>query len=123
MDFLVTSDPENVRYVMNTNTSTYIKGSEWKKGFDIFGDSLYNSDSEAWKHNRKIFHAFLNHHEFHQSIAKIIPTQTGKGLIPFFKHAAEAEQVVDLEDLFVRHSFDLASIVVCGYNPKSLSIG
>ncbi|GLT77144.1 hypothetical protein SLA2020_487560 [Shorea laevis] len=122
-DFLVTSDPENVRYVMNTKSSTYIKGSEWRKGFDIFGDSLYNSDFEAWKHNRKIFHAFLNHHEFHQSIARIIPMQIEKGLIPFLKLAAEAEQVVDLQDLFVRHSFDLASVVVCGYNPKSLSIG
>ncbi|GLT36993.1 hypothetical protein SLA2020_113370 [Shorea laevis] len=122
-DFLATADAENVRHVMSTKSSTYIKGSDWRKGFDIFGDALYNSDFEAWKHNRRIFHAFLNHQKFHQLVEKIIPIQIERGLIPVLKHAAKQGLVVDLQDLFVRYSFDLASIIVRGCNPESLSVG
>ncbi|GKV22440.1 hypothetical protein SLEP1_g32314 [Rubroshorea leprosula] len=122
-DFLATSDPQNVRYIMNTNCSTYLKGSEWRNQFDIFGDSLFNSDSEAWKQKRNLFHCFLNHRQFHELVNGIIPSQIEKGLIPILEHVAEQGLVVNLQELFMRQSFDLATIIVYGYNPKSLSIG
>ncbi|KAK5834839.1 hypothetical protein PVK06_010518 [Gossypium arboreum] len=69
--FLGTSDPENVRYVLSSNSYVYLKGPEWLKQFDIFGEALFNSDGEAWKCHRRVFHAFLNHPQFRQSLSKV----------------------------------------------------
>ncbi|KAL4346543.1 hypothetical protein GQ457_17G011200 [Hibiscus cannabinus] len=55
--YLGTSDPENVRYILSSDNSVYLKGSEWLKQFDIFGEALFNSDGEARKHHRKVFYA------------------------------------------------------------------
>ncbi|GKV22441.1 hypothetical protein SLEP1_g32314 [Rubroshorea leprosula] len=60
---------------------------------------------------------------FHELVNGIIPSQIEKGLIPILEHVAEQGLVVNLQELFMRQSFDLATIIVYGYNPKSLSIG
>ncbi|XWS39982.1 hypothetical protein CRYUN_Cryun18bG0101100 [Craigia yunnanensis] len=120
--FLGTSDPENVRYVTSTNSSIYLKGSEWMKQFDIFGEALFNSDGEAWKRQRKIFHAFLNHPLFHKSMTKIIPDRIEQGLVEVLENVSKRELVVDLQDLLVRHAFDIACIMATGCNPRLLSL-
>ncbi|XVE66880.1 hypothetical protein DITRI_Ditri08aG0115300 [Diplodiscus trichospermus] len=120
--FLGTSDPENVRFVMSTNSSIYVKGSEWMKQFDIFGEALFNSDGEAWKRQRKIFHAFLNHPFFHKSMAKLIPDRIEQGLVQVLEHASKRELMVDLQDLLARHAFDIACIMATGCNPRLLSL-
>ncbi|KAK6241023.1 Cytochrome P450 - like 10 [Theobroma cacao] len=120
--FLGTSDPENVRYVLSTNSSIYLKGSEWMKQFDIFGEALFNSDGEAWKKQRKIFHAFLNHPQFHKSMAKLIPDRIEQGLIKVLEHVSKGDLVVDLQDLLARHAFDIACMMATGCNPQLLSL-
>ncbi|GMI78807.1 hypothetical protein HRI_001549900 [Hibiscus trionum] len=42
--FLCTSNPQNVRHILTTNNSVYLKGFEWLKQFDIFGEALFNSN-------------------------------------------------------------------------------
>ena len=120
--FLCTSDPKNVRYVTSTNSSIYLKGSEWMKQFDIFGEALFNSDGEAWKRQRKIFHAFLNHPLFHKLMAKLIPDRIEQGLVKVLELVSKRELVVDLQDLLARHAFDIACIMATGCNPRLLSL-
>lgn len=120
--FLATSDPENMRYVMSTNSSIYSKGPEWRKQFDIFGEALFNSDGEAWKRHRKSFHAFLNHPMFHKSVAKLIPERIEQGLVEVLEHVCKQELIVDLQDLLARHAFDIGCFLATGCNPRLLSL-
>ncbi|KAL5840758.1 hypothetical protein ACOSQ4_013366 [Xanthoceras sorbifolium] len=121
MNMLFTSDPANVHYIMSTNFSNYVKGPEWRKRFDIFGDkSIFNADLDEWKNQRKFFRAFLSHQELHQHVTKIIPNIIDKGLIPFLEHVSEQGSVVNLQDLFTRYAFDFASSITTGSNPNSL---
>ncbi|KAL5751872.1 hypothetical protein ACOSQ2_022379 [Xanthoceras sorbifolium] len=123
-DILITSDPANVQHIMSSSFSNYAKGSDWRKRFDIFGDhSIFNADFEVWQHNRKIARGFLSHHQFHQLLNKIVPDTIEKGLMPVLDHVNRQNIVVDLQDLFKRLTFDFASLIVIGSNPKSLSVG
>ncbi|KAG8501817.1 hypothetical protein CXB51_004104 [Gossypium anomalum] len=111
--FLATSDPENVRYVLSSNSSVYLKGPEWLKQFDIFGEALFNSDGEAWKCHRRVFYAFLNHSQFRQSLSMVLHQRIEEALV---------KMVVNLQDLLVRHAFDIGCITGVGFNPGLLSI-
>ena len=88
------------------------------KQFDIFGEALFNSDGEAWKRQRKIFHTFLNHPLFHKLMAKLIPDRIEQGLVKVLELVSKRELVVDLQDLLARHAFDIACIMATGCNPR-----
>ncbi|OMO74154.1 Cytochrome P450 [Corchorus capsularis] len=120
--FLATCHPDNVRHITTTNSLTYLKGSEWLKQFDIFGESLFNSDGEAWKRHRKAFHAFVNHKKFHQSVAKLILNRIEQGLVKVFEHVSKQGLEVNLQDLFKRHAFDIACKLATGYDSQLLSL-
>ncbi|XP_012459693.1 alkane hydroxylase MAH1 [Gossypium raimondii] len=120
--FLGTSDPENVRYILSSNSSVYLKGPEWLKQFDIFGEALFNSDGEAWKCHRRVFHAFLNHPQYRQSLSKVLHQRIEEALVKVLEYFSGREMVVNLQDLLVRHAFDIGCITGVGFNPGLLSI-
>nr|VDD23143.1 unnamed protein product [Brassica oleracea] len=47
MDILITVDPENINYILSTNFSNYIKGSEYQEVFEAYGDGIVNSGGSA----------------------------------------------------------------------------
>ncbi|KAJ0096708.1 hypothetical protein Patl1_27600 [Pistacia atlantica] len=121
--FLFTCDPEKVHYILTSNFSSYPKGSEWRKRFDIFGDhGLFNSDSEEWTRQIRVTRNFLSHKKLHQLTAKIIPEILGRQLIPVLEHVSKQKVVVDLQDLFTRYTFDFVSTIATGFNPNTLCI-
>ncbi|KAJ4715415.1 Cytochrome P450-like protein [Melia azedarach] len=123
-DVLLTSDPANVHYIMSTNFSNFPKGENWKKRFHFFGnDGIFNSDFDVWKQNRKIARAFFSHQKFQQYVAKIIPEITEKRLMPVLEHVAKQDELVELQDLMNRYTFDFACMITTGNDPHFLSIG
>ncbi|KAK8357805.1 hypothetical protein V6Z11_A05G445400 [Gossypium hirsutum] len=120
--FLGTSDPENVRYILSSNSSVYLKGPEWLKQFDIFGEAIFNSDGEEWKCQRRVFHAFLNHPQFRQSLSMVLHQRIEEALVKVLEYVSGREMVVNLQDLLVRHAFDIGCITGVGFNPGLLSI-
>lgn len=122
---LFTSDPANIHHIMSTKFSNYVKGPEWRKRFDIFGQqSLFNADSDEWKHQRKIVRAFLGHPELLKHVGKIVPEIIYKQLIPTLDQVANQSLAIDMQDLFARYAFDFACLIGYGSNPNSLmSIG
>ncbi|MBA0591731.1 hypothetical protein Gorai_008733 [Gossypium raimondii] len=117
--FLATSDPENVHYILSSNSSVYLKGSEWLKHFDIFGEALFNSDGEASKRHGKAFHAFFNHPQIRQSLSKVLHQRIEEALVEVLEYVCRREIVVNLQDLFARHAFDIGCIMGMGFNPGS----
>ncbi|XVE55133.1 hypothetical protein DITRI_Ditri03aG0136000 [Diplodiscus trichospermus] len=71
MNILLTSNPANVHHVMSQNFSVYPKGDEWRKRFDIFGDSGFNFDFEKWNYYRKLVRGFLNHQKLQELMPKV----------------------------------------------------
>ncbi|TYG39598.1 hypothetical protein ES288_D12G028000v1 [Gossypium darwinii] len=120
--FLATSDPENVHYILSSNSSVYLKGSEWLKHFDIFGEALFNSDGEASKRHGKAFHAFFNHPQIRQSLSKVLHQRIEEALVEVLEYVCRREIVVNLQYLFARHAFDIGCIMGMGFNPGVLSI-
>lgn len=122
-NMLVTSDPENLHYVMSNNFSNYPKGPESKRIFDLLGDMLFNSDHGEWKKDRKMAHGLFGNRRFHEASLRINKERLEDGLIPVLDHVSKQGLVVDLQDLFERLMCDATCLMVTGYNPGSLCIG
>ncbi|XP_031251852.1 alkane hydroxylase MAH1-like [Pistacia vera] len=122
MDMVATTNPGNVHHVMSKNFWNYPKGPAFQQLFDALGVSLFTLDLEDWKTYRKLIHNYFMHPQTHQFMAKVIPVNIKKGLIPVLEHVSKQEIVVDLEDLFKRNLYDFACIMSTGFNPKTLSV-
>ncbi|EFH47076.1 hypothetical protein ARALYDRAFT_916433 [Arabidopsis lyrata subsp. lyrata] len=123
MDMLFTVDQENIRQIMNSYSSNYTKGPDFKEVFDVFGDGILTADSKLWKSLRKASKAMVDHQRFQRLSMSTTRRKLNDGLVPFFNKIAEEETVVDLQDLFGRFMFDTTLMTVSGCDdPRSLSI-
>ncbi|GAA0165756.1 oxygenase [Lithospermum erythrorhizon] len=122
MHILLTIDPANVHYIMSSNFTNYPKGSEFKKMFEILGDGIFNSDSEAWKDQRKLSRELIAHHMFQKCLIKTTLSKLETGLVPILEHVSQNGVTIDLQDVFKRFTFDTTCILVTGYDPGCLSI-
>lgn len=123
MDMLWTCDPANINHIFNTNFTNYPKGEEFSEIFDFLGDGIFNSDGESWRLQRKKAHNLMANHNFKAFLIKSSNSKVYTELIPLLRRlAGEKEaQVVDLQDVFLRFTFDATCELVFGVNPKSLS--
>lgn len=122
MDVLCTGDPANINYIYNISYSSFPKGPEFRRIFDIFGDSIINSDSESWRIQRKMAHSLLSSKRFRAFINRTSQAKV-KGLMHVIKHVGNQDQgIVDLQDLFQRFTFDNICILTFGTDPASLSV-
>ncbi|KAF8411568.1 hypothetical protein HHK36_004123 [Tetracentron sinense] len=122
MHVVITADPANVHYVMSSNFSNYPKGPEYKNIFDVFGDSLFNLDSDSWRTQKNVLHTLINHRRFHQFLEKTNRNKVERGLVPVLDHVSKQSLVVDLQDVFQRFTFDSICILASGSDPGCLSI-
>ncbi|KAG7548472.1 Cytochrome P450 superfamily [Arabidopsis suecica] len=123
MDMLFTVDQENIRHIMNSHSSNYTKGPDFKEVFDVLGDGILTADSKLWKSLRKASKAMVDHQRFQKLSMSTTRRKLNDGLVPLFNKIAEEETVVDLQDLFGRFMFDTTLMTVSGCDdPRSLSI-
>lgn len=122
MDILGTVDPEDIHHIMSANFANYPKGPEMRRIFDILGDGIFTSDFDSWRNQRKLARLLINHKKFQKFMVKTNRDKVEKGLIPVLEHVAENGQVVDLQDVFQRLTFDTTSKFITGYDPGCLAI-
>ncbi|XP_015866205.3 alkane hydroxylase MAH1-like [Ziziphus jujuba] len=120
-DFWVTSDPINVRHILNTGFANYPKGPEFKKMFEPFGDGIINSDSDLWRNRRRMYHMLIGQSKYEAFIEKTILGKVVDGLIPLLDHVIQSGIQVDLQDVFQRLTFDNICLLVLGFDPRCLS--
>ncbi|GAV68557.1 p450 domain-containing protein [Cephalotus follicularis] len=123
LNFLVTSDPMNVRHILTQNFANYPKGPEFKKLFEPFGDGFLNSDSDSWKFHRNMVQSHIRGSKFQLYLEKCIQGKVSKGLIPVLEQVSRLRTDVDLQDVFQRFTFDNTCLLVLGFDPKSLTVG
>ncbi|KAG8373295.1 hypothetical protein BUALT_Bualt11G0009100 [Buddleja alternifolia] len=121
MEMLATADPANIHYIMSANFQNFPKGPKFRELFDVLGDGIFNSDSDSWKCQRRVARALISHQGFYQFLVKVSHEKVEKGLIPVLEIVSQGNQVVDLQDLFQRFTFDTTCTLVTGYDPGCLS--
>lgn len=121
-DVVLTCDPANVNHVFNANFLNYTKGEGFSEIFDFLGHGIFNSDGDSWKFQRKKAHSLMASPRFRSFVAEASRSKVEHGLIPLLSHFAEGCRVLDLQDVFLRFSFDTTCALVFGIDPGCLSV-
>jgi len=121
MNYLVTCDPLNLHHILSKNFHNYVKGPEFRDIFQAFGDGIFTADAEAWKHSRDLFHSLFKHKSFEVFLEKTIQKKVQNSLLPILDHVKQGN-VVDLQDVFNRFTFDNICSIVLGNDPNCLSV-
>ncbi|CAL9066528.1 unnamed protein product [Musa banksii] len=122
MNHLLTCDPANVHHVFGANFSNYPKGEAFLEIFDILGDGIFNSDEQSWKEQRTKAHSIMSGRRFRTFVADSARSKVEKGLLPLIHHIAQRGVAVDLQDVFLRLTFDTTCNLVFGVDPRCLSV-
>lgn len=117
VDVLITADPANVAHVFTSNFANYPKGEEFAGLFDVLGDGIFNADGESWALQRRKAHALLSDPRFRAAVAASTARKLRDGLVPLLDGVAASGEAVDLQDVFVRLTFDLTAMFVFGVDP------
>ncbi|PKA52105.1 Cytochrome P450 86B1 [Apostasia shenzhenica] len=121
MKILLTCDPANVNHVFNVNFQNYPKGHDFSESFDILGDGIFNADGESWRLQRKKAQALMSLPLFRSFAARCSREKAANSLLPLLRRISEEGKTVDLQDVFLRLTFDITFNLVFGEDPQSLS--
>ncbi|OUZ99318.1 Cytochrome P450 [Macleaya cordata] len=120
-EILLTCDPRNAKYILSNNFSNFHKGSGFEEAFDILGEGLLSSDSHFWLAQRRIARMTFNSKKVRNIIANMGQEVVQDALLPLLSHVAKQSSVVDLQDVFLRYTFDTSVGIIFGKNPNYLS--
>ncbi|XP_021748511.1 cytochrome P450 704C1-like [Chenopodium quinoa] len=115
-----TSDPANVEYILKTNFDNYGKGYyNYDNLNDLLGDGIFTVDGEKWRNQRKV-----SSHEFSTRMlrdysSKIFRTNAVK-LADIISYAANSDQIMDIQDLFMKSTLDSIFKVALGVDLDSM---
>ncbi|KAK8950764.1 Cytochrome P450 86B1 [Platanthera zijinensis] len=121
MRLLITCDPANVNHVFNANFHNYPKGHEFSEIFDLLGDGIFNADDESWRSQRKKAQLLIAQPRFRGFAARCIRDKVDNSLLPLLQKVSEQGKIVDLQDIFLRLSFDITCSMVFGEDSASLN--
>ncbi|XP_058728318.1 alkane hydroxylase MAH1-like [Vicia villosa] len=119
-NFILTSDPMNVHHITSKNFINYGKGSDFHEIFEILGGGIFNLDSNEWKQERTLLHSLLKRKSFEIFLQQNTQKKLEDCLLPFLDHAYKGVQVIDLQDILERFTFDIACTFLFGLDPNCL---
>uniref|UniRef100_A0ACD5VKB9 Uncharacterized protein n=1 Tax=Avena sativa TaxID=4498 RepID=A0ACD5VKB9_AVESA len=123
VDVLVTANPADVAHIFTANFGNYPKGEEFAVLFDVLGEGIFNADGESWAFQRRKAHALLSDGRFRAAVAASTARKLGDGLVPLLDGIVASGAVVDMQDVFMRLTFDLTAMFVFGVDPGCLAAG
>lgn len=117
---IFTADPANVEHILKTNFENYPKGESFHEMFDVFfGDGIFNADGEVWRKQRK-----LASYEFSSAklrdFSSVVFRDFSAKMACILSNAATTNQVLDMQDLFMRFTMDSIFRVTFGYEVDTL---
>ncbi|GJN30249.1 hypothetical protein PR202_gb18540 [Eleusine coracana subsp. coracana] len=123
MQFFVTADPSNVRHVFTSNFVNYPKGPEFEEIFDVLGGGIFNADGESWRRQRAKAQTLMSAPPFRAFVARCSRDKVRDGLLPLLARFARTGEPFNLQDLFLRLTFDTTTTLVFGVDPGCLDPG
>ncbi|KAE8803255.1 cytochrome P450 [Hordeum vulgare] len=124
MQLFFTADPANVRHVFTSNFPNYPKGPEFAQIMDIFGGGIFNADGDSWRRQRAKAHLLMSGPRFRAFVFHCSRRKVESGLLPLLARvAAVGSGECDLQDVFLRLTFDTTATLVLGVDPGCLAVG
>jgi cytochrome P450 len=123
MRFFVTADPANVRHVFTSNFGNYPKGPEFEEIFDILGGGIFNADGESWRRQRAKAQTLMSGPSFRAFVCRVSRGKVERAMLPLLAHFAGTGDAFNLQDLFLRLTFDTTTTLVFGVDPGCLAVG
>ncbi|MQM01749.1 hypothetical protein Taro_034497 [Colocasia esculenta] len=120
---VITSDPANVEYILRTRFTNFPKGRYYRERFaDLLGDGIFNADDDAWRTQRRAATSEMHSPRFASySAASIASLVHGKLLVLLSRLAADG-RAADLQDIFLRFTFDNICLAAFGVDPGCLAV-
>ena len=126
LDYFITCEPSNVRHIFTSNFANYPKGEEYAVIFDVLGGGIFNADGESWRRQRVMAQMLMTGPRFRAFTARCSRDKVERSLLPFLAHHAADEgsrPPCDLQDVFLRLTFDMTCTLVFGVDPGCLAVG
>ncbi|KAH9299602.1 hypothetical protein KI387_031284 [Taxus chinensis] len=121
-DCVISCDPRNMEYVLRSNFANFPKGADFHAEFyDLLGDGIFNADFDAWRLQRNVAVLHFNSAGFRRFAAETMENMVYGKLVPLLAGVADRNATVDLQDVFLRYTFDNTCAVVFGRSPGCLS--
>ncbi|KAH9675214.1 cytochrome P450 family 94 subfamily D polypeptide 2 [Citrus sinensis] len=115
---VITANPANVEHILKTNFENYPKGQRFVTLLeDFLGRGIFISEGELWKVQRKTSSYEFNTKSFRNFVMHDIRFETLSRLVPTL---AKNGQLVDLQDILQRYTFDNICKLAFNFDPASL---
>ncbi|XP_019055525.1 PREDICTED: cytochrome P450 86A7-like [Nelumbo nucifera] len=98
-----------------------LRGDSFREIFDILGDRILCADSDSWIEQRKTAHMCFKSMEFRKWVNETSLKEVGDYLLPLLTQAARKGCTVDLQDVFLRFTFNTTMNAVFGRDLKYLT--
>ncbi|KAG8215368.1 cytochrome P450 [Butyriboletus roseoflavus] len=120
-DFIVTTEPQDIKTILATDFNNYVKGKFMRESADsVLGTGVFNSDGDTWKLHRTMARPFFN-------IDKIshfdIFDRHAETTVALMKERLRVGLAVDFQDAVSRFTLDSASEFLFGRCVDSLGAG
>ncbi|XP_065848001.1 alkane hydroxylase MAH1-like [Euphorbia lathyris] len=122
MDFLLTCDPINLNYFLNTNFRNYQKGNHFRDIFEPLRDGILAADSDNWRNQRRIVQSLFHDKRFKSAVEGTVQQKISNGLFSVLENASNSGNVVDLQEIIQRLTFDNICGAIFGSDPNCLSL-
>nr|CAB3450254.1 unnamed protein product [Digitaria exilis] len=121
---VVTSVPANVEHVLKTNFGNYPKGPYYRERFvELLGHGIFNADGDAWRAQRRAATAEMHSARFLEFSHGTIDALVRGKLVPLLEKISDKGEVVDLQDVLLRFTFDNICAAAFGVDAGCLAEG
>lgn len=120
----ITSNPGNVEYILKTRFDNYPKGKPFSVILgDLLGRGIFNVDGDSWEFQRKMACFELGSFSIKMYALELVTAEIRSRLIPLLSSAANKDNnILDLQDVFRRFSFDSICRFSFGLDPECLML-
>ncbi|XP_075520014.1 cytochrome P450 94C1 [Primulina tabacum] len=104
---VITANTENVEHMLKTKFHNYPKGKPFSAILgDLLGRGIFNVDGDLWKFQRKMASLELGSFSVRSYAFQIVTSEIQSKLIPLLSVQANKADLLDLQDVFRRFSFE-----------------
>lgn len=120
---IITANPDNVEYMLKTRFDNFPKGKPFSAILgDFLGRGIFNVDGDLWRFQRKMASLELAHVSLRAYSFEVVKQEIDRRLLPLMKSVAKGREVMDLQDVFRRFSFDCICRFSFGLDPMCLEL-
>ncbi|KAF3334272.1 cytochrome P450 86B1-like protein [Carex littledalei] len=121
---VVTVVPANIEYILKTRFTNFPKGKYYRERFaELLGDGIFNADDQTWRDQRRAVTAEMHSSQYAEYSADTIRSLVHSKLLVLINWLSKTGSCVDLQDLFLRFTFDNICRAAFGVDPGCLAIG